>query len=77
MQSFPVTFEKVIVNMMFDKHLLGFIFSLVVNFVSMACALDMNGMYQPSSSFVGLSQDFQDVTGRRCAARFVDSFDKE
>ena len=52
-----------------------FIFSIIVSFVSMTCALVTNGMYQPVSGFVGLSQDFQDVTKRRCAVRFVDSFD--
>ena len=64
--------------MMFDKYWLSFILLPGASFVSLTCALDMNGMYQPSSAgFVGLSLDFQDVTKRRCAVRFVDSFNKE
>ena len=62
--------------MMFHEYWLSFIFFAGASFVS-PYALNMNGMYQPVSSFVGLSQDFQDVTKRRCAARFVNSFNKE
>ena len=63
--------------MMFDKYWLSFILLPGASFVSLTCALDVKGMYQPSASFVGLSQHFQDTTERRCAVRFVDSFDQQ
>ena len=53
----------------------SFIIFLDLNFGSLTNALVMDGMYEETSSFVGLSLDVPDLTKLRCSTRFVYSFD--
>ena len=60
----------------FEKYWLCLIFVLDLNVDFWTYASDTSGIYQPGSSFVGLSLDVLEDPKRRCAARLVDFSDK-